>query len=84
MSYRNEIFSGGESHYFTTTDEWERVKFAAMQRGRAERSRVAVTIVEWIIRHLRRTGQIGIRAAQEAGADLALRLNGASAVSDTR
>jgi hypothetical protein len=65
MPYRNEIFFNEGNHYFTTTDEWERVKFAAMQRARSERSQVAADIVRWIIRGLRNAAGLARNALSQ-------------------
>jgi len=62
MSYRNEIYFNEGSHYFTTTDEWERVKFATMRRARSEHSKVAADIVRWIIRGLRNAARLARNA----------------------
>lgn len=75
MPYRDEIFPGAGYFHFTTTDEWERVKYAAMQRARTERAKVAAAIAGWIIRHFRRGGRVAVRFARVAGADLVRRLN---------
>lgn len=78
MTYRNKSFCRDGNYFLTTSDEWERIKVAAMQRGREERAAVAATIVDWIIRHLRRAGRVSVRFCRAAADDLAQRLNTAA------
>ncbi len=61
MPYRNKSFLRDGNDFLTTTDEWERIKSAAMQRAREERSQVAADIVRWIVRGLRNAGHIANR-----------------------
>lgn len=84
MTYRNQSFRPDGNYFLTTTNEWETIKTAAMQRGREARAEAAATIIEWIIRQLGRAGRGGRRFVQNAWSELARCLDAAAPAANSR
>ena len=84
MPYRDEIFPGAGYYRITTSDEWERIKAAAMQRARDERAQVAADIGSWIVRTLRRGGRSTAIGVRKFCAETVRRANASSLIAANR